>query len=547
MKYVATLFCFLFASNLFAQTTISGAITDGNGKAPKLAQIHFGSYGDDQKKNTTITCATDGHYHIIAKPGIYSLRVSAVDHQEVTIPLILDENDKDVTINIQLNPNPFNNEFEKIAVIGDWNKFAFATTESMTPKKLADGKTIYTYERTATGDTLSYQLLGIAGGHSVNGTQSDYLTYDGGGDYRSVLKTKKGQKVTITFDPSKLVYKESPSLPVITALNNPFISKAIALTNTVEKLREATFAKPAGGGPASKSAPKHQALLDYIKGEFEKDKASGDTKSAQFDAVTLALEYDLELPFGADNAMMILNAVPASSPLWTLAVYQVMDMAALAEKNFGAAYKKDLQKNPAKTVRAIAIADEMQHAVEAKDMQEWKRIFAILKTEYGDVAEIKWTMTENNPDADVAVGKNIPSFEVALLDGSGKVSDKSMLGKYYMIDFWATWCGPCVREMPAIHKAYERFKGRKGFEIVSLSMDASQDAIAPFRTKKWKMPWIHAFIPGVFEAELAKKFEVAGIPKPVLVGPDGKVVAMQEALRGDNLEKTLGKFLGESN
>ena len=57
----------------------------------------------------------------------------------------------------------------------------------------------------------------------------------------------------------------------------------------------------------------------------------------------------------------------------------------------------------------------------------------------------------------------------------------------------------------------------------------------------------HTFIPGVFEADLAKKFEVAGIPKPVLVGPDGKIVAMQEDLRGDNLEKTLAKYLGETN
>ena len=185
--------------------------------------------------------------------------------------------------------------------------------------------------------------------------------------------------------------------------------------------------------------------------------------------------------------------------------------------------------------------------MKAKDVPEWRRLYKLLKNDYGDVAEIKWTLTENNPDAVVAVGKPVPSFEVALLGGAGKVSDKSMLGKYYMIDFWATWCGPCVGEMPAIHKAYEKYKGKKGFEIISLSMDAAESQIAPFRAKKWKMPWLHAFIPGIFEADVAKEFEVAGIPKPVLVGPDGKIVAMQGDLRGEDLEKTLGKFLGESN
>jgi thiol-disulfide isomerase/thioredoxin len=222
-------------------------------------------------------------------------------------------------------------------------------------------------------------------------------------------------------------------------------------------------------------------------------------------------------------------------------------ITSLGDKNLVENYKKDLKNNPEKSVRAIAYADDLEHAVKAKDTKEWKRLYALLKDEYGDVPEIKWTIIQNNPDAVVMVGKPVPSFEVVLLDGSGKVSNTSMLGKYYMIDFWATWCGPCVREMPAIHKAYEKFKGKKGFEIVSLSMDAAEAQIAPFRAKKWKMPWINAFIPGVFEAEIAKKFEVAGIPKPVLVGPDGKIIAMQEDLRGEELEKTLAKYLGESN
>jgi len=59
-----------------------------------------------------------------------------------------------------------------------------------------------------------------------------------------------------------------------------------------------------------------------------------------------------------------------------------------------------------------------------------------------------------------------------------------------------------------------------------------------------EMPWMHAFISGIFDADLAKKFEVAGIPKPVLVGPDGKVVAMQEDLRGEDLEKNTGEISG---
>jgi thiol-disulfide isomerase/thioredoxin len=224
-----------------------------------------------------------------------------------------------------------------------------------------------------------------------------------------------------------------------------------------------------------------------------------------------------------------------------------MGILRLVSKDLAASYKKGMEDNPEKPIRALVLAEKMEHAAKEKDMKEWNRLYTLMKTEYADVPNLKWTLMENNPDAAVKIGKPVPDFDVALLDGSGNISNKSMLGKYYMIDFWATWCGPCVGEMPSIHKAYEKFKGKKGFEIISLSMDGSQDAIAPFRAKKWKMPWLNAFIPGVFDAELAKKFEVAGIPKPILVGPDGKVIAMQGDLRGENLQKTLTKFLGESN
>src|SRR5512140_2790544 len=111
------------------------------------------------KQSTSAACSKDGHFSIrIPKAGIYSLSISVVDHQEINIPLIIDAQDKNIQMSVRLRSNPFNKEPEKITVIGNWNKFSFASTEEMTPKKTADGKAIFTYERTATGDTLSYQL-----------------------------------------------------------------------------------------------------------------------------------------------------------------------------------------------------------------------------------------------------------------------------------------------------------------------------------------------------------------------------------------------------
>jgi thiol-disulfide isomerase/thioredoxin len=544
------LFVFLFlalAAPLFAQITIEGTVTDANGKVPVLAHAHIGKY-NDQRNFRSYECAKDGHYSIqVPEAGIYSLRLSAVDHEEFSIPIILDEKDKSVTVNVKLIANPLVKDPDKITVIGDWNKFAFASSEQMTAQKTADGKTTYTYERTATGDTLSYQLMGTTpGGHSVNGTRADYFTYDGGGDYRSVIRTHKGDKVTITFDPAKVNYTEAYT-PTVDIQHSPFNRNVYELMMSI-KDKKKNLAQSAGGEEPVMTSEKYKSLLGSIKTlHLDPAQSSGDTKLAQISAVMLAKEFDPSLDFGGANADLIMSTVPANSPYWIMAPNEISAITQIGNKRISTEYQKELLNNPAKIVRAVVYADQMVSAVSAKNDAEWKRLYNLLKKDYADVPEIRFTVMNNNPDAAVQVGKPVPSFEVALLDGGGNVSNVSLLGKYYMIDFWATWCRPCVGEMPAIHKAYEKFKGKKGFDILSLSMDAKESDIAPFRVKKWKMPWMHAFIPGIWNAELAKKFEATSIPRPILVGPDGKVLAMVDELRGESLEKTLGKYLGEPN
>jgi thiol-disulfide isomerase/thioredoxin len=152
-----------------------------------------------------------------------------------------------------------------------------------------------------------------------------------------------------------------------------------------------------------------------------------------------------------------------------------------------------------------------------------------------------------SPYRAVMPGKMVPDFRFVSIDNPDVVyTRESMMGKYYMIDFWAVWCGPCRAEMPGLHAAYEKFHG-PNFEIISLSFDPTPDKVAKYREDKYPMPWLHSFIDGGFDSEAAEAFEVAGIPKPVLVGPDGTIVATESELRGENLEKTLAKYLGSGS
>ncbi len=96
--------------------------------------------------------------------------------------------------------------------------------------------------------------------------------------------------------------------------------------------------------------------------------------------------------------------------------------------------------------------------------------------------------------------------------------------------------------MENLHAAYQKFKD-KNFTILSLSLDRNVEDITKFREEKWKMPWLHAFMYEEVNKEVPKAFEVMAIPKPILVGFDGRIIATEVSLRGENLLKTLADFL----
>jgi thiol-disulfide isomerase/thioredoxin len=135
------------------------------------------------------------------------------------------------------------------------------------------------------------------------------------------------------------------------------------------------------------------------------------------------------------------------------------------------------------------------------------------------------------------VGNKI-ELEGNLLTGE-KLDLKNYEGKVLLVDFWATWCPPCIAEIPNMKKNYEAYHD-KGFEIIGLSCDKSQDVIENF-VKEKEIPW--AIVYG--DKAPSPSFEyygISGIPTMILVGKDGKVIST--TARGEELDKLLEKELG---
>ena len=526
-------------------TVIAGTLLGADGAPMKLAEV-FVWQGSNPRGATHSLVGPDGRFAIATQyTGPLMIEFTGVDHNATTVPLLVDRA-QTIGMDVRLKHYEYTDSLDRITAIGDFNQFGFGTGKPLV--KQPDGR--YTLDVETTADTLAYQLLGLTKeqGHSINGPQAGRWYYDNGGDYKNVIRAKDGH-ATIVFDPASL--QKVPGDVQVT-----FRDPASLVARTWHLLHAWDLEETAYFDSSRAARARHDSLHFDMTPALRRLRAALAAERVPL-LRQLLLGQLVEASSLADKpdtatARRLIAEVPPSSPWYgalggnalnaTFNAYRIVyghkrepgapPDTALSRRLLGLyqrllAVQTDSNQQAELLYMAAATARGLHDDAKANDY------YTRLITGYPDAGITNFAKSQLDPNRVLRVGAKIPDFRFVSLDDSTVTYTRaSMTGKTYLLDFWATWCGPCVGEMRFLQAAHDTL-APLGVEFLSVSLDQKADDVRAFRHGEWKMPWLHAFAAGGFDNAEVKRMEIFGIPRDALVDKDGTILAVDA--RGETL------------
>lgn len=528
--------------------TVRGRVSDATGGKLRLAHARILDLTWYTAAETQV--GADGRF-VLSKSDVRGsvawLELTAVDHGQTRILIAPEPLDVDILLGTY-PPAPPAAAPSFVLRVGKKT----LPPEPMTP--LGDGR--YFIDVDNPDGTITYELGNVTETHTVNGTLADRYEYDGGGDYASIL-TRNEATVRIIYDPalrarlgvpSRVRFNDSASasadLAEVSELTLPHFALVTVAPWTTSADPSASDAdssasryRPAAQAANSESPAERRAALVVALNSMLTDappNATGTQASHEGD-------HDPK----ASLARRALTEIDPTDLVWALdpdAFREAIELCGGEDRN--AAYVSHfVNSQPAPEPVACYLASEI--SANQNNPGKLRRLRHFLASDrFASTSFAEQARAGYAARAALFRGKPLPDFTVTSLDGRGQYSPLALRGRVYLIEVWATWCGPCVAGMPALHAAFAKYgqnTRHRPLHILSISLDDSPDDVVAFRKSQWPMPWQHAKATRTEEMRLTSLFGGA-IPFYALVDEQGNVIASSPQLHPGDLPMILDRM-----
>lgn len=583
-KWFLFLFVIFFNIIKLYSAEIEGILLGADSKPMITANVRVSPLIYYDTLSLTYNCDKNGHFKFQTNDtGFIYLLFSGVNHQPFEVPLYIKDTNINLKIECQLRANCLDTN-KKISIFGNFNGYQLRTIDPDTNLIMKRNRSgLYTINIHYPKDTLIYQIYNEGMQSYMNGTAVDFYLLEPSGRYQSVIVSSDSIK-QIILDPKYFDLscdtKLSPKIKILNdSVMHDFVNFFVQLkagenlmaaeqdSNDIAKKNDNAFKiTDLFTNKVGKLITKRLNELDTLisnTNEYPKkiilymeylDLAS--ISKAFNDVAKIWFIKLFSIDINVETVKRGLKEIPPISPLWMKSSGgQTMEpqlwpsvvflCTVIADGHDSSSYFEELITSyPVAEFRKGALIQAVNYYDESGFNDNRKKYFlSRLFTDFPNDRDVRAMKQEYTKESKLRVGMKAPKFKLIDLDNSEHViTEKDLIGKYTLMDFWATNCGPCIEEFDFITDAYNKFKD-SNFQIISISFDLNKDKVVLFRSKRYKMPWINTVETKSFMSDIAKDYEINAIPYPFLIGPDGRILEIDNTLRGGKLIPTLQKYL----
>jgi peroxiredoxin len=316
-------------------------------------------------------------------------------------------------------------------------------------------------------------------------------------------------------------------------------SRCVALFGGVALVALARGGEPAATSVAAIQAKHDRALIRDLTLYLRDTPKAEDRDQAYAALFNKAIEHDWFLE--TDDLAQQYQKSDPDGPVKALAqIIQIMARAQAGRYEEALERYKQLMQGLGQSDQeefAASFTDTLaDSAIAAGEFAVARQVYATLLSRFSESPNLRQKIEAEIKRLD-KVGRQAPRLAAEDINRQ-TIRFDAYQGKYVLIDFWATWCAPCIGELPRLQQAYNAYH-RAGFEIIGVSLDESKTAVVDF-VKARNLPWpmIHN---ASSTADVVEAFGVGSIPATYLIDPEGKIVRLD--LRGKALEQTLARLI----